>query len=376
MTGPNGNGTQPLLAMQGVEKHFELSKGLIVKKKIGAVKAVDGVSLELHEGETLAVVGESGCGKSTLGRLALRLLDPTGGRILYRGQDIGALSKREMRALRREMQIIFQDPFASLNPRLTVADTLGEPLNVHRIATGAKRKERIEELLRLVGLSPWHMVRYPHEFSGGQRQRIGIARALAGDPKLIVCDEPVSALDVSIQAQVINLLMDLQRRFGLAFLFISHDMAVVKHVSHRVAVMYLGQLVEVADKADLFARPRHPYTQALLSAVPLPEPGAVRRRIVLEGDVPSPISPPEGCRFHTRCAFATDRCRQEAPTLADAAGADDGGQRRVACFNWKAVAAARPYAPPTEPTERPVAQRLKLYREALARDAAVSVAAQ
>ncbi len=362
---PHNSAAAPLLSMQAVEKHFDVSKGVVLQRKVGAVKAVDGVSLDLREGETLALVGESGCGKSTMGRIALGLISPTGGRVAFRGQDLAQLSRRQMRALRREMQIIFQDPFASLNPRLTVADTLGEPLDVHRIARGDARRRRIEELLEIVGLSAWHMPRYPHEFSGGQRQRIGIARALAGDPKLLVCDEPVSALDVSIQAQVINLLMDLQRRFGLSYLFISHDMAVVKHVSHRVAVMYLGKIVEVADKTRLFDEPRHPYTRALLSAVPTPDPHGRRQRIVLEGDVPSPLNPPPGCRFHTRCPYATDICKQDEPPLEQ-----DADGRAVACFNWRTVAqtAAAPPRPQAAPAT-PAARRMALYRAALKRNA-------
>jgi oligopeptide/dipeptide ABC transporter ATP-binding protein len=298
-----------LVRVRGLFKHFPVEGGDDV------VRAVDGVTFEIYEGETLGLVGESGCGKSTVGRCLLRLIEPTRGEIGFAGRDVRALSGGELRALRREMQIIFQDPYASLNPRMRVRDIVAEPLVIHGIGTRAEQRARVAELLGKVGLDPEYMNRYPHEFSGGQRQRIGIARALALNPKLVVADEPVSALDVSVQAQVVNLLADLQRELKLTYLFISHGLAVVEHISDRVAVMYLGRIVEVAPAAELYANPLHPYTRALLSAIPVPDPARKRERIVLRGDVPTPINPPRGCRFHTRCPEAIPECAQIDPDL-------------------------------------------------------------
>jgi oligopeptide transport system ATP-binding protein len=320
----------PLLRADNLVKHFPLGRGLFGRGN-AVVHAVDGVSFALGAGETMALVGESGCGKSTIGRLLLRLLDATAGQVWFDGEDLMSLPPAAMRARRRELQMIFQDPYSSLNPRMTVEQTLTEPLILHRLAVG-RRHERAAELLDLVGLAPQYLQRYPHEFSGGQRQRIGIARALAVEPRLIVCDEPVSALDVSIQAQVVNLLQDLQRRLGLAYVFIAHDLAVVKHIASHVAVMYLGQIVEYADKDSLFSQPRHPYTHALLSAIPLPEPGRERNRVLVQGDVPNPISPPSGCRFRTRCPHAIQRCADEVPLLSGEAG------HSVACHFWRDIA--------------------------------------
>ena len=308
------------MQVAGLAKHYPIRRGLVLSRRVGTVRAVDGLSFELFRGETLALVGESGCGKSTTARLVLRLIDPTAGTVRFEGADITGLRGGAMRKLRRRMQIVFQDPFASLNPRMTVAEILEEPLIVHGIGDGAARRARVAELLGLVGLAPYHAGRYPHEFSGGQRQRIGIARALAVEPALVVCDEPVSALDVSIQAQVVNLLKDLQARLGLSYLFIAHDLAVVKHVADRVAVMYLGRIVEIGPKDAVFANPRHPYTRVLLSAVPRPDPHRKLARAAVPGeaqggDMPSPANVPPGCRFHTRCPFAIDRCRIEDPAL-------------------------------------------------------------
>ncbi|WP_029097687.1 ABC transporter ATP-binding protein [Brevibacillus thermoruber] len=308
--------SQPLLEVRGLKKYFPVKTGFWGREKV--VRAVDGVHLTVYPGETLSIVGESGCGKSTTGRCILRLIEPTEGEILFQGRDIRALNAAGLRAARRDMQLVFQDPFASLNPRKTVGQILQDPLIVHGIGTPAERRKRVEEMIEIVGLTRQHLDRFPHEFSGGQRQRIGIARALILRPKLVVADEPVSALDVSIQAQILNLLKDLQREFQLTYLFISHDLSVVRHISDRVAVMYLGKVVEVADKKALYERPAHPYTQALLSAVPVPDPTREVNRIILEGDLPSPANPPSGCQFHPRCRHCMEVCRTTVPPLKEA----------------------------------------------------------
>jgi oligopeptide transport system ATP-binding protein len=306
-----------LLEVKNLKKYFPVKAG-VFRKTVGYVKAVDDISFYINEGETLGLVGESGCGKSTTGATILRLEEATEGEVRFEEKDILSLNKKELREMRREMQIIFQDPYASLNPRMTVADIIGEPLDIHKLVKNKKeRNERVRELLDSVGLTVDQLTRYPHEFSGGQRQRIGVARALAVDPKLIIADEPVSALDVSIQAQVINLLQDLQNEFGLTYLFIAHDLSVVKHISDRVAVMYLGKIVEMTDKKTLYENPLHPYTESLLSAIPIPDPTHKKDRIILEGDVPSPVNPPSGCRFHPRCPKAMDICSQKEPEFKD-----------------------------------------------------------
>lgn len=307
---------EPLLQVYDLVKHFPISKGMLLSKQVGAVKAVDGISFTIMPGETLGLVGESGCGKSTTGMLVLRLIKATSGSIVFAGRDIRSLSPKELRELRKEMQIIFQDPYGSLNPRMTAGSIIVEPLLIHRLAGGKALDLRVSELLERVGLDSRFAKRYPHEFSGGQRQRIGIARALALNPKLIVCDEPVSALDVSIQAQVVNLLVDLQAELGLSYLFISHDLSLVRLIAHRVAVMYLGKIVELGCRDELYTNPRHPYTQALLSAIPIPDPRIKMSPIILRGEVPSPVNPPPGCRFHTRCPYAMDICRRVEPGLA------------------------------------------------------------
>ncbi|WRZ90808.1 dipeptide ABC transporter ATP-binding protein [Streptomyces sp. NBC_01007] len=318
--------TNPLLDVTGLTKHFPVMGGFPFKRKIGAVQAVDGLDFQVAEGESLGLVGESGCGKSTTGRLITRLLEPTAGKISYRGQDITHAGRKQLAPIRSEIQMIFQDPYASLNPRQTVGKIISGPMEINGINPPGGHEKRVRELLETVGLNPEHYNRFPHEFSGGQRQRIGVARALALSPKLIVADEPVSALDVSIQAQVVNLLQDLQRDLGIAFLFIAHDLAIVRHFSQRVAVMYLGKIVEIADREDLYENPRHPYTRALMSAVPEATADDVpaRERILLTGDVPSPLNPPSGCRFRTRCWKATDKCATEAPPLVQISGSNDG----------------------------------------------------
>ena len=320
---------KPLVEVRGLKMHFPIYKGTFLRRQVGAVKAVDGLDFDVFPGETLGLVGESGCGKSTTGRAILQLYKPTAGDVTFDGKSLVTMSPSDLHATRRRMQMIFQDPYASLNPRMTVGNIIGEPITTHKLAAGKEATlHRVQELMRTVGLDPRYVRRYPHEFSGGQRQRIGIARALATEPQFIVCDEPISALDVSIQAQIMNLMDELQKEFGLTYLFIAHDLSAVRHISDRVAVMYLGRMAELADAETLYEDPKHPYTQALISAVPIPDPKIerTRQRIVLEGDVPSPINPPSGCTFHTRCPYAMDRCKTEVPAFRDV-----GDGHHVAC---------------------------------------------
>jgi oligopeptide transport system ATP-binding protein len=319
-----------LITVRGLKKYFPITKGILIRREVGAVKAVDDVSFDIHRGETLGLVGESGCGKTTTGRTILQLYRPTAGNVIYNDVDLAKLKGESLRHMRSRMQMIFQDPYASLNPRWTIARIIAEPLRVHKIVEGEKaQKDRVKDLLELVKLDPYHLNRYPHEFSGGQRQRIGVARALASNPEFIVCDEPISALDVSIQAQVVNLLEDLQDKLHLTYLFIAHDLSMVRHICKRVAVMYLGVVVELSNRDEVYDHPLHPYTVALLSAVPIPDPRTTRakQRIILEGDVPSPSNPPKGCRFHPRCPIMIDRCKEETPQLEPV-----GGDHYVACW--------------------------------------------
>ncbi|MFN2233024.1 MAG: ABC transporter ATP-binding protein [Anaerolineales bacterium] len=326
------NGKKVLLKVENLKKHFPIMRG-VFRRQVGAVQAVDGVTFNIYEGETLGLVGESGCGKSTTGRVVLQLLDPTDGTVEFKGRNLTKLSKNELRRERRHMQMIFQDPYASLNPRMTVGNIIGEPLKIQKLGNAADRKKRVQELLRVVGLNPYFVNRYPHEFSGGQRQRIGVARALATNPDFIVADEPISALDVSVQAQVVNLLGDLRDQLGLTYLFIAHDLSMVRHISDRVAVMYLGRIVELSATEEVYNHPLHPYSQALLSAIPMPDPDreAERKRIILEGDVPSPAHPPSGCRFHPRCAYATDICKEQDPEYRNLG--QEGIKHWVACHH-------------------------------------------
>ena len=320
---------QPIVQVSDLKMHFPIRRGIVIQRQVGSVKAVDGISFEIAEGETLGLVGESGCGKSTAARALLQVYQPTAGSVRFRGNELVGLGKRQMAPYRRNLQMIFQDPYASLNPRMSVAETIGEPIRVHGLREGTAVWDRVRELMEMVGLTEAMMTRFPHEFSGGQRQRIGIARALAVEPEFIVCDEPVSALDVSIQAQVINLLDDLQRKLNLTFLFIAHDLGAVKHVSDRIAVMYLGKIVEIADSVELCRHPLHPYSKALISAVPVPSPKLERERarVLLKGDLPSPSNPPTGCRFHARCPIAIDRCATEEPPLVE-----HGPNHTAACW--------------------------------------------
>ena len=343
---------RPLVQVEDLKVHFPIRSGLVVERRVGDVKAVDGISFDIQRGETLGLVGESGCGKTTVGRTILRLYDPTEGRIVFDGKDIEGLSEKEMRGLRRRMQMVFQDPYSSLNPRQNVGNIVGEPMKVHGLASGAEVDKKVQRLIEVVGLPQGAANRYPHEFSGGQRQRIGLARSLALNPDLIVADEPVSALDVSIQAQIINLLEDLQQEFHLTFLFIAHDLAVVRHISDRIAVMYLGKIVEVAPSDELYASPLHPYTKALLSAVPIPDPKVehARERIILTGDLPSPVNPPPGCRFHTRCPYRQpERCDTEVPALRLMSGV-----RQVACHYAEEIASGQ--IRPTDWGNSPIAR--------------------
>jgi oligopeptide transport system ATP-binding protein len=326
------NNKEVLVEVKNLKKHFPIMRG-VLRRQVGAVQAVDGVSFNIYKGETLGLVGESGCGKSTTGRTILQLLEPTAGQVSYAGQELTNLNRNEMRKARRHMQMIFQDPYASLNPRMSVGSIIGEPLQIHNIGNSSSRKDRIQELLKVVGLNPYFINRYPHEFSGGQRQRIGIARALATNPDFIVADEPISALDVSIQAQVVNLMDDLKEELGLTYLFIAHDLSMIRYISDRVAVMYLGRIVELSNRDEIFDHPLHPYTQALLSAIPIPDPEkeSKRQRLILEGDVPSPANPPSGCRFHPRCSYATEICKKEDPVFRNLGS--DSVPHFVACHH-------------------------------------------